>query len=103
MPMDIQLKRGLLEICVLKALEKSDSYGYQIIKDISPYIEISESTLYPILKRLEGAEALSVYSVEHNGRLRKYYSITEKGKKRIKAFLAEWQEIMNVYKFIEGE
>lgn len=102
LPMDIQLKRGLLEICVLKALEKSDSYGYQIIKDISPCIEISESTLYPILKRLEGAEALSVYSVEHNGRLRKYYKITEKGRKRIEAFLSEWQEIMNVYKFIEG-
>ncbi|MGN1466880.1 MAG: PadR family transcriptional regulator [Ruminococcus sp.] len=101
--MDAQLKRGLLEICVLKALEKDDSYGYRIIKDISPYIDISESTLYPILKRLEGAALLTVYSVEHNGRLRKYYRITEKGKQRIEEFLLEWQELMNVYKFIKGE
>ncbi|MEG1426188.1 MAG: PadR family transcriptional regulator [Oscillospiraceae bacterium] len=101
--MDIQMKRGLLEIAVLKVLVKEDSYGYQIIKDISPYIEISESTLYPILKRLESAQCLSVYSVEHNSRLRKYYQITPEGKKRIADFLAEWQEVMYVYQFIKGE
>lgn len=101
--MDIQLKRGLLEVCVLKALEKNDSYGYQIIKDISPYVEISESTLYPILKRLENADALTVYTVEHNGRLRKYYRITEKGKERIEVFLSEWREITEIYQFIKGE
>ena len=71
--MDIQLKRGLLEICVLCALLHEDSYGYKIIKDVSEYVEISESTLYPILRRLEAAGALTVYSAEHNGRLRKYY------------------------------
>ena len=59
--MDIQLKRGLIEICVLKVLTKGDSYGYQLIKDISPLIEISESTLYPILKRLESSGMLTVY------------------------------------------
>lgn len=101
--MDIQLKRGLLEVCVLKALEKNDSYGYQIIKDISPYVEISESTLYPILKRLENADALTVYTVEHNGRLRKYYRITEKGNERIEVFLSEWREITEIYNFIKGE
>lgn len=98
--MDIKLKRGLLEVCVLATLEKSDSYGYQIIKDTSGYIEISESTLYPILKRLETGDMLSVYSVEHNGRLRKYYKITDKGKKRIEDFLEEWQEVMKVYQAI---
>lgn len=101
--MDIQLKRGLLEICVLAALEKEDSYGYRIIKDVSCCIKISESTLYPILKRLESAKCLIVYSVEHNGRLRKYYRITDTGKKRISEFLSEWQDVMNVYYFIKGE
>jgi len=101
--MDIQLKRGLLEICVLAALRKKDSYGYQIIKDIEPHIEISESTLYPILRRLENASCLTVYSVEHNGRLRKYYRITEAGKARIDYFIKEWKEIMNVYNFILKE
>ncbi|MCQ4021542.1 MULTISPECIES: PadR family transcriptional regulator [unclassified Ruminococcus] len=101
--MDVQLKRGLLEICVLAALEKEDSYGYKIIKDISCCIKISESTLYPILKRLESSKCLIVYSVEHNGRLRKYYRITETGKNRISEFLNEWQDVMNVYYFIREE
>lgn len=103
--MDIQLKRGLLEICVLAAVSRRDSYGYQIIKDIEQYIEISESTLYPILRRLESANCLTVYSVEHNGRLRKYYRITEDGKHRIEEFKKEWKEIMSVYNFIlrQGE
>lgn len=101
--MDIQLKRGLIEICVLKVLTAGDSYGYQLIKDISPHIEISESTLYPILKRLETANMLSVYSSEHAGRLRKYYKITDSGKERISEFIIEWQEVMKVYQFIKEE
>ena len=98
--MDIQLKRGFLEACVLAVLEKGDSYGYQLIKDIGSCIDISESTLYPILKRLEAAELLTVYSVEHNSRLRKYYRITEQGKLKIESFKEEWKEVMAVYNFI---
>ena len=101
--MDIQLKRGLLDICVLAAIKNEDSYGYQIIKDMKPYVEISESTLYPILRRLEAAELLSVRSVEHNGRLRKYYHITASGLARIEAFKEEWKEIMSIYQFIVRE
>ncbi len=101
--MDIQLKRGLIEICVLKVLTGGDSYGYQLIKDISLHIEISESTLYPILKRLEGAQMLTVYSSEHAGRLRKYYKITDRGKDRIDEFIDEWKEVMTVYQFIKEE
>ena len=101
--MDIQLKRGLLEVCVLSAIKNEDSYGYKIIKDIKPYIEISESTLYPILKRLESAQMLTVKSVEHNGRLRKYYHITKNGLDRLKAFRDEWQEIMLIYNFVTRE
>lgn len=101
--MDAQMKRGLLEVCVLAALLRQDSYGYRIIKELSPCIEISESTLYPILKRLEGGQLLSEYSQEHNGRLRKFYHLTDGGRGRIAAFLNEWQDVMGVYRFIEGE
>ena len=98
--MDAQLKRGLLDVCVLAALVKQDSYGYRIIKDVSEHVEISESTLYPILKRLESGNLLEVYSVEHNSRLRKYYKITQAGKKRIDEFLSEWGEVMSIYNYI---
>jgi len=101
--MDMQLKRGLLDICVLAAIKNEDSYGYQIIKDMKPYVTVSESTLYPILRRLEAAEYLTVYSVEHNGRLRKYYHITKSGLDRIAAFSQEWKEIMSIYQFVTKE
>jgi PadR family transcriptional regulator PadR len=101
--MDIQLKRGLLDICVLSAIKNEPSYGYRIIKDIKPYVEISESTLYPILRRLEAAEYLTVRTAEHSGRLRKYYSITATGLERIKAFAEEWEEIMAIYSFVTRE
>lgn len=101
--MDVQLKRGMLDICVLSALLKEDSYGYKIIKDLQPYVQISESTLYPILRRLETAGSVSVYSAEHNGRLRKYYHITSVGQDKIKEFLEEWKSMMSIYNFIEKE
>lgn len=101
--MDIQLKRGLLDVCVLAAIKNEDSYGYQIIKDMKPYVEISESTLYPILRRLEGAQLLTVRTAEHNGRLRKYYHITELGLRRIEDFREEWNEIVSIYNFVVRE
>lgn len=101
--MDNQLKRGILDICVLSALIREDSYGYKIIKDLQPYIDISESTLYPILRRHEAAGNLLVYSTEHNGRLRKYYRITDEGYRTIQDFLTEWESMMRIYNFIEGE
>ncbi len=101
--MDIQIKRGLLDVCVLAAIKNEDSYGYQIIKDIKPYIDISESTLYPILRRLEAANMLTVRSAEHNGRLRKYYHIEDAGLKRIEDFKEEWKEIMSIYSFVVRE
>lgn len=101
--MDIQLKRGLLEVCVLAAIKNEDSYGYKIIKDVKPYVELSESTLYTILKRLEGAHMLTVRTAEHGGRLRKYYRITEVGRKRIEEFKVEWQEILSIYRFVTKE
>ncbi len=101
--MDIQLKRGLLDVCVLAAIKDGDSYGYQIVKDMKPYVEISESTLYPILRRLESAELLTVRTAEHSGRLRKYYSITPAGRQRIAQFREEWREIESIYRYIMRE
>ena len=101
--MDIQLKRGLLDVCVLAAIKNEDSYGYQIIKDMKPYMEMSESTLYTILKRLETSGMLTVRTVEHGGRLRKYYRITEEGWKRIEDFKEEWREVMSIYRFVTKE
>ena len=101
--MDTQLKRGLLDVCVLAAIKNDDSYGYKIIKDMKPYIELSESTLYTILKRLENAEMLTVRTAEHGGRLRKYYSITAEGRKRIEDFKKEWEEMVSICRFIMRE
>ena len=101
--MDVQLKRGLLDVCVLAAIKSRDSYGYQIIKDMKPYLELSESTLYTILKRLEAAHMLTVRTVEHGGRLRKYYHITGLGLRRIEEFKVEWQELLSVYQFVMKE
>lgn len=101
--MDIQLKRGLLEVCVLAAIKSEDSYGYKIIKDMKPYIAMSESTLYTILKRLEMADMLTVRTAEHGGRLRKYYHITDAGVNRIEEFKDEWKEIMLIYRFVTKE
>lgn len=101
--MDVQLKRGLLDVCVLAAIKNGDSYGYKIIKDVAPYIRLSESTLYTILKRLESANMLTVREVSHEGRLRKYYHITDSGLKRIDDFKTEWQELLSIYHFVIRE
>ena len=100
--LDAQMKRGLIENCVLAALARGDSYGYQIVKDLSPFVSITESTLYPILRRLEGGGALDVYSVEHNGRLRKFYHLTPPGRRQLESFAADWGEIAAMYDFIRG-
>ena len=101
--MDAQLKRGLLDICVLAAIKDEESYGYKIIKDLKPYVTLSESTLYTILKRLETAKMLTVRTAEHDGRLRKYYRITSIGTKRIEEFKQEWKEVMMIYQFVTKE
>lgn len=101
--MDTQRKKGILDICVLAVLLKEPSYGYQIIRDVSECIEISESTLYPILKRLENGGCLQTYRQKYNGRTRKYYAITEQGRSKISGFLDEWEEIKKIYAFVEGK
>ena len=99
--MDAQLKRGMLEGCVLAVLSRGDSYGYQLVKEVGACVEISESTLYPILKRLETAGCLDTYREAYNGRLRKYYRLTAQGEERICGFLAEWEEMERIYQFVK--
>lgn len=101
--MESQFRRGVLDACVLAVLENGQSYGYQMVKDINEFISITESTLYPILKRLENSQMLSVTSQEHNGRLRKYYSITDKGRDHITELLKEWEEVVKIYRYITKE
>ena len=98
--MDIQLKRGLLEVCVLAAIKNEDSYGYQIIKDMKPYVEISESTLYPILKRLEKQGKVTCHNELADGRNRKYYHLTATGQADVVDFLQEQTEVERIYQFI---
>jgi len=100
--MDSQLKKGLLEGCVLATLRDEESYGYKIIGQISPYVEISESTLYPILKRLEASGAVVVKNRLFNGRLRKYYRITDVGRQRLKEFYGDMEQVLSIYRFLQN-
>lgn len=100
--MDIQLKKGVLDICVLYALSDGESYGYKIISDLQGVIEISESTLYPILKRLESGGYLTTRTAEHCGRLRRYYKITKSGLEKFYSGRGDLQEINAIYKKIFG-
>lgn len=99
--MNPQLKKGLLDVCVLSVLSRGESYGYRILKDLSPYIDLSESTLYPILRRLEGSHCLTSHSIEHDGRLRKMYTITAEGRAQIQEFLQDWKEVETIYQYIK--
>lgn len=100
--MDRQMRKGLLEFCVLAALRQEDTYGYKMIEDISPCIEISESTLYPILRRLEDAGKVVSYNTEHNNRIRRYFHITEEGKKALKDFEKDRKELLKILDYILG-
>ena len=98
--MDAQLKKGVLEICVLSAIEQEESYGYKIISDLEPYVSISESTLYPILRRLEQSGAIRSRTVEHKGRLRRYFSITSKGREKLTYFIEMMSEFDRIKRFL---
>lgn len=100
--MDIQLKKGILDVCVLYALSKGESYGYKIISDLEGIIEISESTLYPILRRLEVGGFVVTRTAEFKGRLRRYYKITNLGYEKFAAGKSDLLEINAIYRKIYG-
>ena len=101
--LDPQLKRGMLDACVLSVLCRGETHGYNLIKELAPCMEISESTLYPILRRLENAGMLTVRSVEYRGRLRKIYAVTEAGRQQLDDFLESREEVLGIYEFVRRQ
>jgi len=98
--MDSQQKKGLLELMVLASLKYEDSYGYIINQNINDVMEISESTLYPILRRLEKQNMLETYQTIYNSRVRKYYRITKEGLKKLRQSEDDFREVKKIYDFI---
>lgn len=100
--MDVQIKKGVLDACVLYALSRGESYGYKIIDDLKGIIVISESTLYPILKRLEANGALTTRTQEYGGRLRRYYKLTHAGMNKLKEYERDFEAVNAIYLKIFG-
>jgi PadR family transcriptional regulator PadR len=91
--MNPQFKKGILELCVLAMIARRDYYGYELVEEISKILEISEGTLYPILRRLTDESLFETYLQESSGGPpRKYYRITKKGLEFQKQQLKEWSE-----------
>lgn len=101
--MDIQLKKGVLDMCILFILKEQDSYGYDITEKISKYIDVSEGTVYPILRKLKEDNFLTTYLMESmDGPPRKYYKITDLGQKRYLKLKEDWDTInLQVSKLIK--
>jgi len=94
--MDIQIKKGILDALVLSILKNEDLYGYKLSEQVSGIIHIAETALYPVLRRLKEQGMLTTYSVEHNGRLRKYYKITESGKEHLNERIKDLIEMRKI-------
>ena len=101
--MDAQIKKGLLDACVLTMLSRATSYGYAITAEMQRVLDVSESSLYPVLRRLEQSGCLATYQRPHNGRMRKYYSITPDGRRKLIAIKDEWTEVLEVINFVMNE
>lgn len=94
--MNIQFKKGVLELCVLAILDQKDCYGYELVNELSDSIAISEGTIYPLLRRLKKEGFVTTYLREsQEGPPRKYYQITEVGKETKDALLGEWHKFVN--------
>jgi PadR family transcriptional regulator PadR len=92
--MIFQLGSTLLDACVLAQLSREDTYGYVLTQNVKEIVDISESTLYPVLRRLQKENCLRTYDQPFQGRNRRYYAITEDGSKLVQYYLSEW----SVYK-----
>ncbi len=89
--MNSQLKRGTLELCALSVVNRSDCYGYELVNRISKCMEITEGTIYPLMKRLKDGGLIESYIVESpEGPPRKYYKITEPGQEELRRLEEEW-------------
>ena len=101
--MSVDLKKHVIELFVLALLTKGPSYGYKLVQDLNQHILMSESTLYPVLRRLEKEGRLTTYNELYQGRNRKYYKITPQGKKYIDSYIEEWKDIKKIYDIIISE
>lgn len=90
--MALKIESALLEACVLSVVKKGDTYGYVLTQSIKKVLDISESTLYPVLRRLQKDEYLRTYDEPYAGRNRRYYAITEKGMQRCEEYVKEWND-----------
>lgn len=93
--MTFQINAPLLDACVLGIVSSEDSYGYTLTQKAQQVIDISESTLYPVLRRLQKSDYLTTYDVPYQGRNRRYYAITEKGKETLSFYRDEWEDYKN--------
>ena len=89
--MAFQITAGLLDACVLSILSHSDTYGYELTQNLRENLQVSESTLYPVLRRLQSGNCLTTYDVPHQGRNRRYYAITENGKTQLDEYREDWK------------
>lgn len=98
--MDAQLKKGVLDICILSLLSREEKYGYEIIKEIQPYFEdTDESVFYAVIRRLNKSGLTDIrYSEESNGPVRKYYSLTDLGKETLRKYKSSWKYIEAIFK-----
>lgn len=94
--MNVQFKKGVLELCVLVLLNKQDRYGYELVQKISEQISISEGSVYPLLRRLTKEGYFSTYLKESTeGPPRKYYQLTDSGREFLHELLEEWETFTN--------
>ncbi|KVE32674.1 PadR family transcriptional regulator [Burkholderia sp. TSV86] len=94
--MKTQLKKGTLDMCVLAVLARGDSYAYELVSTLSATMEISEGTIYPLMRRLQGESWVSTYLVESNsGPPRKYYSVTAEGRRALREMEDEWRSFVD--------
>ena len=103
--MNSQMKRGTLEMCALSVISKDDCYGYEIVNRISGCMEMTEGTIYPLMKRLRESELIDSYIIESpEGPPRKYYKLTEKGRGELEKLISEWKEFeISIDKLLKGE
>ena len=102
--MNIQFKKGVLELCVLSLLEKRDFYGYELVEKISEFINISEGTIYPLLRRFRTEGYVRTYLEEsQEGPPRKYYELTEKGKEALADMDTAWNEVVESIEYIKNK
>ena len=102
--MNAQYKKGVLELSVLKLIQQDDLYGYETVQKVSFYIEVTESTIYPLLRRLTKEGYLSTYNRESNeGPPRKYYSMTVEGEVYLATLIREWNQMVDsVQRLLKG-